>query len=79
MVILIDIKWNNELVLLDIEWLYCLMVYGCDYGRWFIVYAYGLGLILVSNSSPLLEDVNNIGIWLREVELWQCIMKLVIK
>ena len=30
-------------------------------------------------SPPLLEDVENIDIWHREIELWQCVTELSIK
>ena len=39
---LIDIKWNNELIMLGIEWLNWLMVYGCGYDLRLMVYVYGL-------------------------------------
>ena len=28
-------------------------------------------------SPPLLEDVENIDVWLRETELWQCVTELI--
>ena len=27
-------------------------------------------------SPPLLEDVDNIDVWLREIELWKCVTEL---
>ena len=47
MVMLIDIKWNNKLIMSAIEWLNWLMVYGCGYDLRLMVHIYGL--VLVSN------------------------------